>query len=624
MKYIILTFAIVVIAFDLCAADYDLYEKGASQICKQMQGDTNYIYNQHYSQEVINEFPKDKFDEIFSSQISQYGKCKTFRFPNFSENSNSFEMATDAGKKIEWKMSLNEDGKIKKLRCTGIIDETPIEKKSLNVEMRDGTRLITIIYRTPGDKVKRPVVLTRTPYLTVIPWDKKAKYFVKRGYTFVLQSIRGMHGSEGTYRLFSDYESIDGLDTINWIADQDFSNGKVAITGTSYDGFTALAAGVYIPKPLKVIFSGGAPSGLKYHVFRQNGVLATTILDYLRYKQLSAPSVFTPNYANLVLERLINETNQEKFDEILFGVDLSEWNNIIRFNRNPDVPFFEERSIFEDIKNIKIPTYHIAGMKIDGDLLDTISNFKEADRNENRNYHHLYLGYWDHGNSTPYGEDGAAEFVFKRYDSLVNYYLKGVETEYAHGPRVFMESEIGGAFMGGDTFPLPHKIDKFYFTNNGLEKDMDLDSTGDSYKFIPQTAFSDEQMVEYSFIAPREINIMGEIYFDLNLTFDTPQMDLIIVISKKDIKGEEQFITSCLLPTVVKNTGNVVNVKLVSCPIINKLEKGEKFVVALYSNLFPYTFSNYNNQDGTGFLESNITFMHSLERPSSLTLSLKP
>ncbi|MCK5074134.1 MAG: CocE/NonD family hydrolase [Bacteriovoracaceae bacterium] len=622
MKYLIFIVSMV-ISINSIAANYELYEKRAKQICKQMQGETDYIYDEHYAQNIIDTFPKDKFDEMFTSLISEYGKCNTFKFPGFSEDSSSLQMITDKGKNIAWKIALNDKGKLNTIKCTGIVDNTPIEKNTVYVEMRDGTRLVTIIYRKPNDDVKRPVILTRTPYLPIISWEKKAKYFVKRGYTFVLQSIRGMHGSEGIYRLFSDYESTDGFDTINWIADQNFSNGKVAITGTSYDGFTALAAGVDNPKPLKVIFTGGAPSEIKYHCFRQNGIILTSVLDYLRYNQLSSTPAFTSNYTNLVLEKLTTQTNQEDFDEILFGVDLSEWNSLIRFNRNTDHTFFEERSIYDEIKNIKIPTYHIAGMRHDGDLIDTIRNFQEADRNLNRNFHHLYLGYWDHGNSTPYSEDGTALFVSKRFDSLVNYYLNSIKTKYAHEPRVFMESEIGGEFLSGDTFPLPHHTLKMYFTNNGIDKNMDLDPTGDSYKFIPKTAYSDEQMVEYSFVAQEEINIMGEISFDLNFSFDTPQMDLIISFAKKDINGKEQFVTGCLLPTVVKNTENIVNVKMDSCPMINTLKKGEEFIVSLHSNIFPYAFRSYNNENGTGYMESNITFMHSLDYPSSLTLSLK-
>ncbi|MET4157033.1 CocE/NonD family hydrolase [Agromyces sp. PvR057] len=116
------------------------------------------------------------------------------------------------------------------------------------VRMRDGVRLATDVYlpgapaasdASPGD-----TVLIRLPYdksgaYTYIPLI--AEYFAQRGYRVVAQDVRGKFRSEGEALLFVN-EADDGYDTIEWIVNQAWSNGRVAMWGDSYYGFTQWAA----------------------------------------------------------------------------------------------------------------------------------------------------------------------------------------------------------------------------------------------------------------------------------------------------------------------------------------------------------------------------------------------
>jgi hypothetical protein len=52
------------------------------------------------------------------------------------------------------------------------------------------------------------------------------------GYAAVYQDCRGRHGSEGEDRVYSD-EANDGYDTLDWIAGQDWSNGRIGMSGSS-------------------------------------------------------------------------------------------------------------------------------------------------------------------------------------------------------------------------------------------------------------------------------------------------------------------------------------------------------------------------------------------------------
>ena len=78
--------------------------------------------------------------------------------------------------------------------------------------------------------------MTRTPY------DKdgagaEGRYYAERGYVVVANDVRGRYASEGTWRLIVD-DPEDGYEIVEWIARQDWSDGKVGTFGTSYPGGT--------------------------------------------------------------------------------------------------------------------------------------------------------------------------------------------------------------------------------------------------------------------------------------------------------------------------------------------------------------------------------------------------
>ncbi|GAA5030663.1 CocE/NonD family hydrolase [Microbacterium fluvii] len=112
------------------------------------------------------------------------------------------------------------------------------------VRMRDGVRLATDVYLPEGDDAAGDSILIRLPYdkvgvYTFIPLI--AEYFTARGYRVVAQDVRGKFRSEGEALLFVN-EAYDGYDTIEWITQQRWSNGRVAMWGDSYYGYTQWAA----------------------------------------------------------------------------------------------------------------------------------------------------------------------------------------------------------------------------------------------------------------------------------------------------------------------------------------------------------------------------------------------
>ncbi len=114
-------------------------------------------------------------------------------------------------------------------------------RENVMVKMSDGTRLATDIY-LPRNSGPLPVVLTRLPYGTdSIVYKELARLFVRTGYVFVAQDTRGTYDSEGRWFPFI-FEYEDGHDTVKWLNEQNFCNGRIGMWGGSYFGYTQLAA----------------------------------------------------------------------------------------------------------------------------------------------------------------------------------------------------------------------------------------------------------------------------------------------------------------------------------------------------------------------------------------------
>ncbi|MEU4563294.1 CocE/NonD family hydrolase [Actinoplanes sp. NPDC023936] len=112
------------------------------------------------------------------------------------------------------------------------------------VRMRDGVRLATDVYLPAPDCGPGPAILTRLPYDKSGEYtfmSRIAAYFTARGYRMIVQDVRGKFRSEGETLLFVN-EAYDGYDTLDWVINQDWSDGTVGMWGDSYYGFTQWAA----------------------------------------------------------------------------------------------------------------------------------------------------------------------------------------------------------------------------------------------------------------------------------------------------------------------------------------------------------------------------------------------
>jgi putative CocE/NonD family hydrolase len=132
--------------------------------------------------------------------------------------------------------------------------------------MRDGVKLATDIHlaQTNGSY---PVILVRTPYNKSMIGGLAGES-VRRGFALVAQDTRGRYESEGENLPF-DRDGPDGQDTLEWLNQQPWCNGKIGTWGGSAGAITQfqLAPGadglvcqhltVGAANLLEVVYSGG-------------------------------------------------------------------------------------------------------------------------------------------------------------------------------------------------------------------------------------------------------------------------------------------------------------------------------------------------------------------------------
>lgn len=129
------------------------------------------------------------------------------------------------------------------------------------ITTRDGTKLAANVF-LPEGAGPWPVVLTRTPYLKdgkMYASPAGAAHWTGAGYAYVVQDVRGKGHSGGFYAAFEN-DIEDGYDSVEAVAKQPWSNGKVAITGGSAMGITSNLAAIAQPPHLKAAYVIVAPN----------------------------------------------------------------------------------------------------------------------------------------------------------------------------------------------------------------------------------------------------------------------------------------------------------------------------------------------------------------------------
>ena len=137
----------------------------------------------------------------------------------------------------------------------------PVEiRYHVRLPVRDGLELSANLFmpapREPGEKF--PAILEMIPYRKddwrCLSDHRRMTYFAQRGYVGCRLDIRGTGSSPGlALDEYTQDETQDGYDAVEWLAAQPWCSGNVGMWGISYGGFTAIQVAKLQPPHLKAI-----------------------------------------------------------------------------------------------------------------------------------------------------------------------------------------------------------------------------------------------------------------------------------------------------------------------------------------------------------------------------------
>ena len=147
------------------------------------------------------------------------------------------------------------------------------------VPMRDGITLSATVFLPSDINESLPVILVRTPY-------GKGMLSMLAGYTYedyivVLQDFRGFFGSQGEKGLPFITEQNDGQDTLNWISDQPWCNGKIGTWGPSALGIAQYLLAPNAPSTLKCQLPIVATADIYESIFRGGELRNELIIPWI-------------------------------------------------------------------------------------------------------------------------------------------------------------------------------------------------------------------------------------------------------------------------------------------------------------------------------------------------------
>ncbi len=136
--------------------------------------------------------------------------------------------------------ALTQEARDQRSSIEAELESIAVVDRKIMVPMRDGKRMATDIYRPKDTSKKYPTIFVRTPY-NFNYWDVRNGTYramtaeldaVKRGYAYVEMNERGHFFSEGIYDILGAPLS-DGVDAVNWLTAQPWSDGKLGTIGCS-------------------------------------------------------------------------------------------------------------------------------------------------------------------------------------------------------------------------------------------------------------------------------------------------------------------------------------------------------------------------------------------------------
>ena len=421
------------------------------------------------------------------------------------------------------------------------------------VPMRDNVRLYTEVF-LPENTGPFPVVLHRSPYPMYRPsrhdfWPLSR--YLEAGYAYVFQNTRGQYKSEGEFTFHLD-DVDDGYDCIEWIAKQDWCNGRVGMEGSSYAGISQLLAAGTQPPALKCIMPtafGG--SSTTFFPFTNGVPLKGFFLQWYKVADTESFSDLDCAYGDMGIiedpvwgEAFHKRPLIDAANKLLSGDKLRSWKDVMS---HPTDDSYWSKAHFteEQLGEIKIPIF------VTGGWLDpTVGPLEFYQRwhamNPGRDDLYLLIGSWDHNqtfrahaHSQSHGErimpaNAGADLMAHRL-AFFDRYLKENISSVIQDSRVKLYVTGLDQWLHFNSFPPPEVTNaSLYLFSNGDARSFPGDGVlqwkaedtvgSDTYTYDP--CFPTKAPLEFSaFYDRRDLEVRSDV-----LTYTSAPLEQALVI----------------------------------------------------------------------------------------------
>jgi len=551
---------------------------------------------------------------------------------------------------------------------------TPLRQLlDLRTPMRDGIELSSDVWM-PQAVGKYPVILIRTPYVKTDPMTAQAvalsRYFAEHGYAVAVQDVRGRGDSGGKFDFYFQ-EAADGYDTVEQLAAQPWSNGRVCMMGVSYLGAVQWLAAKERPPHLACI-APTSPSGSYQDEIPRTGGAFMMMWALMWLNETSGHVSQAGNMGATDLAKVFSHRPLLTMDEA-FG------------RRMPLFRQFVEHDLLDgywkriqlgaaDFAKIDIPILATTGW-FDGDQEGTLHYWRgmEARAGGSKNQY-LTIGPWNHMQSYMGGAEKIGELALPK-ESIIDTramhlaffdrYLKQAASSFDQ-PRVRLFVSGKNVWRNFDHFPLRNATEtRLYLSSGGkansasgngaLGWSKPARSGRDSFLFDPknpvtlnltadlfgmdrkETQSRPDVLVYTSTPLDKEVEVIGPIAVELFAASDAKDTDFTAAISDVGPDGKAVLLGSKPVGIIraryrngpeaqpsLLTPGKVERYRINLGAIGHAFLPGHRIRVEISSSAFPMFNPNQNTGNPIAtdveWNSANQTIFHGGARPSALIL----
>ena len=519
--------------------------------------------------------------------------------------------------------------------------------KKLEVPMPDHIILHADRYY-PRRAQDLPTLLVRTPYGRSRLGMVWGQLFPERGFQVLIQSCRGTDDSEGEFDPFRG-EHEDGLATLEWIKTQDWFDGRLAMAGPSYMGFTQWAVARDAGPILKALSTHVTSSEFRSAMYPGGSFNLELFLGWMQTTHSLKGSML--NYLGVLtasrrLKAAASHLPLNEADKIAVGHPTTFWREWLQ-HTEPDDGWWASEDYSYSVRDVLAPNHLVSGWYdfLLPQLLRDYTALEQAGRNP-----FLTIGPWSHSSN------GLFEVSIRESLLWLRAHVLGEMEKLRESPvRIYV--------MGADEWrdletwpPSDRQLQQWYLQPEAaLSTDVPPDSQASTFQYDPRdptpnvggaintplgrgTGAQDNRKLEArcdvlvftSLPLSRDIEVIGPVSAELFVHSSLEYTDFFVRLCDVHQNGKSMNVCDGLLRLFpgrpVANSDGSRTVVIDMWPTAYRFRAGHRIRVQVSSGAFPRFARNLGTGEplatATTMKVAEQSIFHDPDHPSAVILPL--